>query len=116
MVTGLSLVLVTGNDIRSSEDLFFNVTSAGVNSSLLTSLFNSTIILVVSNVAFVLIATGILLVCPGFILTVFIVLADHDDLSAAFTYLYARTHEDGNFIPTLGARCNRITFIPCRFL
>ena len=42
--------------------------------------------LVVSNVALVQIATGRLSVCFGCILTVFRVLADRDDLSAAFTY------------------------------
>ena len=98
MVTGLLLVLVTGNDIRSSEELFLKVTTDGVNAIPFTSLFNSTIMLVVSNVALVLIASGRLSVCFGCILTVFKVLADRDDLSAAFTYSYALTHEDGSLI------------------
>ena len=58
----------------------------GVNPIPFVSLFNSTIMLVVSNVALVLTATGRLSVCFGCILTVFNVLADRDDLSAAFTY------------------------------
>ena len=69
-----------------------------VNAIPFTSLFHSTIMLVLSNVAFVQTATGKLSDCFGGILTVFKVLADHDDLSAAFTYSYALTHEDGNFI------------------
>ena len=91
-------MLVTGSDIRSSEELFFKVTIDGMNSIPFTSLFSSNIILVVSYVAFVRIAAGRLMVCFGCILTVFKVLADHDDLSAAFTYSYALAHDDGNFI------------------
>ena len=77
-------MLVTGNDSLLSDELLFNV-----NSSPFTSLFSSTTVFVVSNVTLVLIASGILIDCPDCILTVFIVLADHDDLSAAFTYSYA---------------------------
>ena len=62
-------MLVIGYNICSSEEMFFNVTSADVNSGPFTLLFSSTIMLVVSNVALVLIATGILLVFPGWILS-----------------------------------------------
>ena len=80
------VMLVTGNAIHSSDELFFKVTIDSVNSIPFRSLFSSTIMLVVSNVALVLTATGRLSACFGCILTVFKVLADCDDLSVAFTY------------------------------
>ena len=67
-VTGLSVGLVTGNNICSSQELFLKVTTNGVNAVPFTSLFHSTIMLVDLNVALIQIATGRLNICFGCVL------------------------------------------------